>query len=427
MDIIIRDISRRKQANEEIQKWANIFKHAQWGVVASNTEGTKFELMNPAFAEMHGYTVEELSTTAISEVFAPEVRASLPEKFRIVNETGHHIFESLHIRKDGSIFPVIVDATAIKDEYGKVLYRAVNVQDITERKKAEDALKISEEKYRLLTENASDVIWVLNLSTCKFTYISPSILYLRGLTAEEAMNENLEDALTPESLVVVRDAIARYITAFIEDPNVPNYYINEIQQPCKNGDIIWIEISAKYRYNSVGEIEIVGVSRNIEERKKSEREVLYLSYHDQLTGIHNRRFYEKELKRLDTERNLPITLVMSDVNGLKLINDAFGHLTGDEILKNCATLLKKGSRGNDIVARTGGDEFVLLLPEINSLQAEKIVNRIKSAIDREKTDKTILSFSFGWATKDDINQDIIIYLCRQRTICIVKNYLKAEV
>jgi diguanylate cyclase (GGDEF)-like protein/PAS domain S-box-containing protein len=403
---ILRDISRRKQANQDLQKWANIFKHAQWGVVASNTEGTKFELMNPAFAQMHGYTVEELNSTAIAEVFAPEVRGELPEVFRTINETGHYIFESLHIRKDGSTFPVFIDATAIKDDSGKVLYRAVNVQDITERKKAEDALKISEEKYRLLTENASDVIWVLNLSRNKFTYISPSVYYLRGFTAEEAMNQPLEEALTPESLVIVKEFSLRNMNEFLLNSDEPKYYIQEIQQRCKNGNIVWVEISAKYRYNSVGEIEIVGVSRNIEERKKSEREVLYLSYHDQLTGLYNRRYYEEELKRLDTKRNLPITLVMADVNGLKLTNDAFGHLAGDELLKKLATIIKQESRADDIIARIGGDEFVLVFPETDSPQAEKIIRRIKFSIEKEKTDRTILSVSFGWATKNVINEDI---------------------
>ena len=102
-----------------------------------------------------------------------------------------------------------------------------------------------------------------------------------------------------------------------------------------------MELSAKCRYNAKNEIEIIGISRNIEERKRAEQDILHLSYHDQLTGLYNRRFYEEELKRLDTQRNLPITLVMADVNGLKLTNDAFGHLEGDKLLICAANILKK--------------------------------------------------------------------------------------
>ncbi len=121
-----------------------------------------------------------------------------------------------------------------------------------------------------LTEFTADVVWILNLTSGKFTYISPSVFQLRGVTAEEAMLETLEDSLTPESIVVVKDAIAKNIKGFIEHPEIPNYYINEVQQFCKNGQIIWIEVSTQYRYSPIGDIEVVGVSRNIEERKKSE-------------------------------------------------------------------------------------------------------------------------------------------------------------
>lgn len=109
-------------------------------------------------------------------------------------------------------------------------------------------------------------------------------------------------------LSVRPEAIAKTLDVFMKNPEAPNYYIYEIQQPCKNGDIIWVELSIKYTYNADGDIETVGVSRNIEKRKKSEQQVLYLSYHDQLTGLYNRRFYEEELKRLDTKGNLPLDM-----------------------------------------------------------------------------------------------------------------------
>ena len=110
-------------------------------------------------------------------------------------------------------------------------------------------------------------------------------------------------------------------------------------------------------------IGFVALSRDITEYRKKEEEIKYLSYHDQLTGLYNRRFYEEELKRLDTTRNLPIAIIMGDVNGLKVVNDSLGHAKGDELLKKVAHAITKGCREGDIVARHGGDEFVVLLPK----------------------------------------------------------------
>jgi len=145
---------------------------------------------------------------------------------------------------------------------------------------------------------------------------------------------------------------------------------------------------------------------DITSRKKAEEEILYLSYYDQLTGLYNRRFYEEELKRINTSRNLPITLVLADVNGLKLTNDAFGHSLGDSLLREVAQVFKKECRAEDVIARIGGDEFVLLLPKTDENEAQKIIARIKNSISQKQKDNIICSVSFGWATKHFLKEDI---------------------
>ncbi|MDZ5001374.1 diguanylate cyclase, partial [Clostridium perfringens] len=114
-----------------------------------------------------------------------------------------------------------------------------------------------------------------------------------------------------------------------------------------------------------------------------------------------------ELKRLDTKSNLPITLVIIDVNGLKLTNDAFGHLEGDKLLQKVAKVIKKECRNEDIISRIGGDEFTIILPKTSSEETEKILNRINSAIDKEKFNSINVSISYGWKTKIEENEEML--------------------
>jgi diguanylate cyclase (GGDEF)-like protein/putative nucleotidyltransferase with HDIG domain len=135
-------------------------------------------------------------------------------------------------------------------------------------------------------------------------------------------------------------------------------------------------------------------------------EIQFLSFHDHLTELYNRRFLEAELSRQDESEKLPITLVMGDLNGLKMTNDAFGHYAGDDLLRRTAAVLKRCFRRGDIISRYGGDEFVVLMPNTTSQAAEVLVKKALSKIRDSKTGKGILSVSFGWDTKTDNGQSI---------------------
>ena len=144
---LLDEITEHEQAEEQLRRWAHVFEHAGWGIATSAQDGETFAMMNPTFARMHGYMIAELAGRPIAGIYAPEQRADMPEHIRRADEKGHHAFESKHTRKDGSIFPVLVDVSVVKDAAGNVLYRAAHVQDITERKQMEQALE--EERHSL--------------------------------------------------------------------------------------------------------------------------------------------------------------------------------------------------------------------------------------------------------------------------------------
>ncbi len=151
----------------------------------------------------------------------------------------------------------------------------------------------------------------------------------------------------------------------------------------------------------------VVVFRDVTEKNDRMKRIEYLSYHDQLTSLYNRRFFDEELKRIDTERNLPLSIVMLDVNGLKLTNDAFGHQIGDRLLKKVANILKLEFRADDIVARIGGDEFAVLLPKTSRDELMPILERVKYAADHSKLENIVISFSAGSETKMRHSENIV--------------------
>jgi diguanylate cyclase (GGDEF)-like protein len=131
-----------------------------------------------------------------------------------------------------------------------------------------------------------------------------------------------------------------------------------------------------------------------------------LLYKDKLTGLYNKTFFEEELSRLDTKRQLPISLIMGDINGLKLINDAFGHSMGDRALKRAAEIMINSFRDEDIISRVGGDEFIILLPMTMEKTALEIIERVKKKCQSNPLDYIKINISFGVATKTSLDEDI---------------------
>ena len=138
-----------------------------------------------------------------------------------------------------------------------------------------------------------------------------------------------------------------------------------------------------------------GIYTDISKKKQAEEEILYISYHDQLTGVYNRRYFEEKMKAIDQEMIMPVSLIMADVNGLKLTNDALGHKVGDELLIRMAEILKANCRETDLLARLGGDEFVILMEGTDVKEAEDIVRRIEKKFKHAYFNNISLSMSFG--------------------------------
>lgn len=164
-----------------------------------------------------------------------------------------------------------------------------------------------------------------------------------------------------------------------------------------------------------------------------EKRIQYLSFHDGLTGLYNRRFFNEELMRLDTKRNLPVAVIMSDVNGLKLMNDTFGHEVGDELLIATSKLLRDQFRGDEIVARYGGDEFAIILDKVDKPTVEKIIKRLENESQKLIVRDVRVSIAFGSAVKKHVDEPIHQVLKRaedrmyQKKLLMNENYHRSVI
>lgn len=164
-----------------------------------------------------------------------------------------------------------------------------------------------------------------------------------------------------------------------------------------------------HSYPQIKNGEVVGgvvTFMDITDRKQKEAEIQYLSSRDTLTGLHNRRYFEDSLINTDIPDNLPLSVIFADINGLKMTNDIFGHTAGDQLIKKSAEILMKSCRENDIIARVGGDEFIILLPNTSEENAEKVISRIKSEFLNARVAAIKCSISLGLDTKSSPEQSL---------------------
>jgi diguanylate cyclase (GGDEF)-like protein/PAS domain S-box-containing protein len=243
-----------------------------------------------------------------------------------------------------------------------------------------ETLRENQECFRLITENVNVVIWIMDAATLRFTYVGPYITRLRGLSVEEALAETFEESLAPGSRVRVMEKMAQNMERFRLTSDASVFFDSiEVEQLCRDGRCVHVEMVISAITDKAGKLkDFVGVSRDITTRKAVEQELTYLSNHDSLTGLYNRAFFDAELERATNSRDFPLSIIAADLDGLKTVNDTLGHAMGDRLIKGAAAVLLMAFRDDDMISRTGGDEFVALLPCVGTEAATALLGRIRA-------------------------------------------------
>lgn len=385
---------------ESEQKLRAVFDEASVGInIAEYGTGIILQA-NPAFYRLIGKTQSEIIGYSWTTFTHPDDVAVNLELNRGLMEGKINQFEleKRYIKGDGSIIWVTIKNTVTSwDDSGK-LYELCFIEDITDKKRALEALQESELSFRSIFESTSDTVLMFNRE--RIIDCNNSAVKLFGATSKDDIVGKTVDQF---SALIQPDGHSSAEKAGVllkqcRDEGTARF---EWLHKRMDGSLFTVEVVLT-RISLHGEDIVHASVRDITDRKFMEQRLSHLSYHDQLTGLYNRRYFEEEFKRLNVERNLPLTLMMADVDGLKLVNDSFGHVVGDQLLIKVSELLLKGCRSDDLVARIGGDEFVILLPQTSAREAEEIAGRIMTFSESETIENIQVSMSIGWATEKEM-------------------------
>lgn len=274
---------------------------------------------------------------------------------------------------------------------------------------AEELLKLSEERHRLLAEHANDVVWTMSAEGA-ITYVSPAVESMRGFTPEEAMNQTIEQIHPPDSQAISLGYFNRLAVALQEGSPAEEFRC-ELEYYCKDGSTVWTDVQVIPHLGPDGELlEILGVSRDISQRKTHERELedarreaevanealtranerlRQQALTDDLTGTYNRRHGRDLLESATagtTWDGMPLSLLMIDIDCFKKVNDDHGHHTGDQVLVDLTRRISAQIRDTDILARWGGDEFIVMMPLCDIDGATLAAEKIREAVASEPFD-----------------------------------------
>jgi diguanylate cyclase (GGDEF)-like protein/PAS domain S-box-containing protein len=377
--VMLADITERKRAEEAFQEREKQFRHlVQYipDMLSVHDINGKIIDVNQLACESLGYTREELLDLSVQDI----EQDFLADKYRVqLNRMVPGVpilVEGVHKRKDGTIFPVEV-RIGMFESGGEKLFLSL-VRDITERKRAEEALRESEKRYRQFVDNADDIIYGID-NRGYFSFINPVAARITGYFEHELLGRHYLDFVSP----AYRKDTARFYRLQFVRRRQNTYY--EFPIIIRNGTEVWLGQNLQLVVEGERVVGFQAVARDITNRKRAEDTIRELAYQDALTGLPNRVLFNDRFSMALAQarrHQQRLSIMLLDLDHFKDINDTLGHSVGDKLLRVVGERLKGLLRTSDTIARIGGDEFLLLLLEITQKKnvttiAQKILESIR--------------------------------------------------
>jgi len=431
---ITRGITERKEAEEALlksqQEFASLFNSSPEALVYTDEKSNILDI-NPRFTELFGYNLNEVKGRNLDNgmIHPPEKM----EEGKWITEKalkGKLYYETIRKKKDGTLFPVYISGSRVMLD-GKLQGVITMYKDITERKRNEELNKVLyniskaanspislNQLYKTIHQELSTIIDTTNFYIALVDGKENKIFFpfniddTKPIHLPRTINHNslvAEVIRTGKSIFVNREMIKgeKFMMEFKEwFGTLRKVWLGsplKVEDRVIGAVVVQSYTNPKlYSEKDIGLLEFVSsqVATAIE-RKRTDEKIRYLSFHDALTGLYNRAYFEEELKRYNSPRYYPLSVIMIDINGLKVVNDTFGHDQGDKLLQHLASLLNSISRKGDVVARLGGDEFVILLPSTTAEQVHDFHERIKKTCEEDNIKPIYLrpSIALGCVTQ----------------------------
>jgi diguanylate cyclase (GGDEF)-like protein/PAS domain S-box-containing protein len=400
-----------KRLNEREAVFKTLFDHLPLGVALSEDGKPGSTNVNHEFEKILGISQREASDISLEKLTDPDDSSHDAQRlaqFKQGKVSSYRTVKKID-KPDGQTAWIDMHVVSLsKDDHKSGKSHLCIVEDVTQRLLTETALRESERSKAVLLAHLPGMAY-----RCRYDrdwtmlFVSEGCYKLTGYEPESLLynkDVSYNDLIAPE----YRDTIWM---EWVQILALKTPFHSEYEIIDKEGRRKWVMEMGQGIYDEEGNVvALEGLIIDVTEQKMREAQIKHMSDHDFLTGLYNRKFFEEAKARLEDDRFLPVSVIIANINGVRLINDAFGDAEGDRVIIEAASFIKRRCREGDILARTGGDEFSLLLPNTDSHEAYSIVRQIKKACEQHNmmnpSRQYDVSVTMGFGTKT-INEETI--------------------
>jgi diguanylate cyclase (GGDEF)-like protein/PAS domain S-box-containing protein len=379
-----RDGSAAVEGDALRRMWEICFKQTSRGISVVDGETEVIVSLNPALAEMHGGTVGDFVGKPLRTLFTADSAARIPDVTETVDRNTFVSYESEHVRLDGSVFPVRTEVMAARDEAGTVRYRVAWYDDLTERQAADRRAGLAQRDFEAAFNAAPHGVAIVGLDG-SFLHVNQKLAEIVGYPPAELVDITFQEITHPDDLDADLAQVDALLAGQIDTYEMEKRYFT------KGGHLIWVLLAvAIVRDEDGSPRHFISQVQDISERKRLEAHTYELANRDPITSLYNRRRFEEELRRSIArcrEEGESAALLLLDLDRFKAVNDSDGHVAGDRLIRMVGQTLDERISAPDIAARIGGDEFAVILRDIDLAQARAIAEELRTAITAADTER----------------------------------------